>query len=128
MQNRSERMETLMQLRTKAMREKEEQRELKKYRYTLIRVRFPDGILLQGTFNVYEKARSVREFVLENLSCEGEFSLKNALGQEITSEDEDSTLLELKLVPAVLLTFAWRQPDAPASFLSPEALQLLQSA
>uniref|UniRef100_A0A146MC62 UBX domain-containing protein 6 n=1 Tax=Lygus hesperus TaxID=30085 RepID=A0A146MC62_LYGHE len=127
MQNRAERMETLMQLRTKAMREKEEQRELKKYRYTLIRVRFPDGILLQGTFNVYEKARAVKEFVLENLSSEGEFALKNALGQELTPEEDDSTLLELKLVPAVLLTFAWRQPDAPASFLSQDALQLLQS-
>jgi hypothetical protein len=36
-------------LRTKAMREKEEQREMRKYRYAVIRVRFPDGILLQVT-------------------------------------------------------------------------------
>lgn len=35
-------------LRTKAMREKEEQRERKKYNYTLLRVRLPDGNLLQG--------------------------------------------------------------------------------
>ena len=34
-------------LRTKAMREKEEQREKRKYRYTLIRIRFPDGFVLQ---------------------------------------------------------------------------------
>lgn len=35
-------------LRTKAMREKEEQREMRKYNYTLLRVRFPDGYILQG--------------------------------------------------------------------------------
>ena len=44
---RSERLESNMQLKTKAMREKEEQREAKKYNYTVIRIRFPDGILLQ---------------------------------------------------------------------------------
>lgn len=36
-----------MQLRTKAMREKDELRELKKYRFALIRIRFPDGVFLQ---------------------------------------------------------------------------------
>lgn len=35
-------------LRTRAMREKEEQREMRKYNYTLVRVRFPDGYILQG--------------------------------------------------------------------------------
>lgn len=40
-----------MQLRTKAMREKEELREMKKYRFALIRIRLPDGIYLQVYFN-----------------------------------------------------------------------------
>lgn len=35
-------------LRTKAMREREEQRERRKYNYTLLRIRLPDGTLLQG--------------------------------------------------------------------------------
>ena len=35
-------------LRTKAMKEAEAQRALRKYRYALIRIRFPDGVLLQG--------------------------------------------------------------------------------
>jgi len=30
------------------MREREEQREMRKYNYTLVRVRFPDGYILQG--------------------------------------------------------------------------------
>ena len=45
---RSEAVERLSVLRTKAMREREEQREMRKYTYTLLRVRFPDGCLLQG--------------------------------------------------------------------------------
>jgi hypothetical protein len=44
---RAEEIERSQVLRTKAMREKEEQREMRKYRYALIRIRFPDGILLQ---------------------------------------------------------------------------------
>lgn len=32
------------------MREKEEQRELRKYTYALLRVRLPDGFLLQGVW------------------------------------------------------------------------------
>lgn len=35
-------------LRTKAMRERDEQRERRKYNYTLLRIRLPDGNLLQG--------------------------------------------------------------------------------
>lgn len=34
-------------LRTKAMREKEAQREKRRYRYSLIRIRFPNGVVLQ---------------------------------------------------------------------------------
>lgn len=45
---RAEAVERLSVLRTKAMREKEEQREMRRYTYTLLRVRFPDGCLLQG--------------------------------------------------------------------------------
>lgn len=47
---RSEAVERLSVLRTKAMREREEQREMRKYTYTLLRVRLPDGCLLQGAF------------------------------------------------------------------------------
>lgn len=45
---RSDLVEKNAMLRTKAMREKEEQRERRKYNYTLLRIRLPDGSLLQG--------------------------------------------------------------------------------
>ena len=44
---RSEVVENLTLLQTKAMRERAEQRELRKYRFCLVRVRFPDAITLQ---------------------------------------------------------------------------------
>ena len=48
-QIRQEAVERLGMLRTKETREREKMRELRRYRYCLVRVRFPDGILLQGT-------------------------------------------------------------------------------
>lgn len=45
---RTDLVERNAMLRTKAMREKEEQRERRKYNYTLLRIRLPDGNLLQG--------------------------------------------------------------------------------
>uniref|UniRef100_A0A023EZY3 Putative ubiquitin regulatory protein n=1 Tax=Triatoma infestans TaxID=30076 RepID=A0A023EZY3_TRIIF len=103
---RAENLESSMQLRTKAMREKEEQREIRKYRYSLIRVRFPDGCFLQGTFGVFEKLGVVRNFVRECISdsIEG-FNLTTALGVQLPETEDEKTLVELKLVPAVILTF-----------------------
>merc|ERR1712142_990267 len=61
--NRKELLERESMLRTKAMREKEEAKVKRKYKYCLIRVRFPDGWILQGTFSVYEPVSAVSEFV-----------------------------------------------------------------
>jgi hypothetical protein len=47
---RSEAVEKNTMLRTKAMREREEQRERRKYNYTLLRIRLPDGNILQGRY------------------------------------------------------------------------------
>lgn len=46
--HRNEIVERNAMLRTKAMREKDEQRERRKYNYALLRVRLPDGNILQG--------------------------------------------------------------------------------
>ncbi|KAK3914032.1 UBX domain-containing protein 6 [Frankliniella fusca] len=106
-QLRSEGIERSMMLRTKAMREKEELREMRKYRFALIRVRFPDGILLQGTFGVHEKVENVISFVRENLEDESlNFCLTTPTGHKLTSEDEQSSLVDLRLVPATILTFS----------------------
>ncbi|XP_059469968.1 UBX domain-containing protein 6 [Neocloeon triangulifer] len=134
-QLRAEAMERSQILRTKAMRERDEQREMKVYKYAIIRVRFPDGTLLQGTFNVYEKLETVLAFVRENLSFGDEeeprpYVLTTPTGQKLVEGGPESgnMLLDLKLVPATILNFAWSKPCAPGTeeaFLKQEILALM---
>lgn len=58
---RSELVEKNTMLRTKAMREKEEQRERRKYNYTLLRIRLPDGNLLQGESPIYKSLQGMSQ-------------------------------------------------------------------
>lgn len=134
-QQKSEQVEKQMQLRTKAMREKDEIREIRKYKFCLIRIRFPDGLYLQGTFSVYEKYSEVLEFVKENLEHEGlPFLLSLPTGHKLEEGDKESTLADLRLVPATILLFHWDpsvEDDLKAignmAYLKPEVMLLVQS-
>ncbi|KAB0803862.1 hypothetical protein PPYR_00832 [Photinus pyralis] len=130
-QSKTEMMEKQMQLRTKVMREREEQRELRRYKYALIRVRFPDDCFLQGTFSVYEKFSAVVEFVQEHLNESAPFILYSTTGHKLEETDYDSTLLALKLVPATVLIFGWDTDSADETnqyntYLKPETMILAQ--
>ncbi|XP_030640306.1 UBX domain-containing protein 6 isoform X2 [Chanos chanos] len=106
-QLRSEVVERNAMLRTKAMREKDEQRERRKYNYTLLRVRLPDGNLLQGTFLARERVSVLYQFVRECLVDDWQpFELMAPGGQKL-KEEEEVALNECNLAPAALLTFAW---------------------
>ncbi|XP_045687091.1 UBX domain-containing protein 6 isoform X1 [Phyllostomus hastatus] len=133
---KSEAVERLSMLRTKAMREKEEQREMRKYTYTLLRVRLPDGCLLQGTFYARERVAALYSFVREALQSDWlPFELL-ALGGQKLSEDENLPFNECGLVPSALLTFSWdsavledikaagAEPDS--SILKPELLMVIE--
>ncbi|XP_042335655.1 UBX domain-containing protein 6 isoform X2 [Sceloporus undulatus] len=103
---RTEAVEKASMLRTKAMREREEQRELRKYNYTLLRVRFPDGYILQGTFYAREPVSTLYQFVRETLQNNWlPFELLAPGGHKLT--DESMALNECGLVPSALLTFVW---------------------
>ncbi|XP_058138046.1 UBX domain-containing protein 6 isoform X3 [Dasypus novemcinctus] len=133
---RADAVERLSVLRTKAMREKEEQRELRKYTYTLLRVRFPDGCLLQGTFYARERLSVLYSFVREALQSDWlPFELLASGGQKL-SEEENLAFNECGLVPSALLTFSWdvavledvraagAEPDG--SILKPELLAAIE--
>ncbi|GLV40501.1 GDI interacting protein 3 [Carabus blaptoides fortunei] len=133
-QLRTEAMEKTMQLRTKAMREKDELREMRKYRFALIRVRLPDGIFLQGTFAVFEPVNAIFEFVRENLDQSGlPFNLWLPTGQKLEEADGEKTLIDMRLVPATILTFEWDPEYADAinaastTILKPDIMMLVQS-
>jgi hypothetical protein len=96
---------------------------------------FPFAALFQGTFSVYEKLEAVNKFLRENLFNEDlRFILTTPIGQQLSDEDADKTLTELRLVPAAVLTFSWDssiveegvQEQQPV-FLKPEILMLMQS-
>ena len=97
----------------------------------LVRVRFPDGWTLQGTFSVYENICQVLEFVTDCLSAPLPFLLlDSATGARL--QEEGGSLLELGLVPASLLNFTWHpdieqdiasQGNASVTFLRPELKQ-----
>ncbi|XP_031724402.1 UBX domain-containing protein 6 [Anarrhichthys ocellatus] len=135
-QQRSEIVDKNAMMRTKAMREKEEQRERRKYNYTLLRIRLPDGSLLQGTFYAWDRLPVLFAFVRESLVDGWQpFELIAPGGQKL-KESEEVALAECNLVPAVLLTFAWDaavQADIAAAggkspaLLKPELLETIRT-
>lgn len=90
-------MENASILKTKAMREREELRYIQRYRFALIRVRFPDGVYLQGTFSVYDKLEQVYAFVQSCLKNESlEFRLVSALGMKLDDDEKNKSLFDLR--------------------------------
>lgn len=76
---------------------------------------------------MYEKLYAVREFVSEHLADSGmEFDLHFSPGGNKLTED-DKTLFELKLVPAVVLNFQVGDEScfAGSSFLNSECMAML---
>ncbi|XP_030290037.1 UBX domain-containing protein 6 [Sparus aurata] len=135
-QQRSELVEKNTMLRTKAMREKEEQRERRKYNYTLLRIRLPDGNLLQGTFYAWDRLPVLFGFVRESLVDGWQPFELIAPGSQKLQESDEVALAECNLVPAALLTFAWDaavQADIAAAggksptLLKPELLETIRT-
>ncbi|KAK3562482.1 hypothetical protein QTP86_034598 [Hemibagrus guttatus] len=135
-QLKSDLVERNAMLRTKAMREKDEQRERRKYNYALIRVRLPDGNILQGTFWAWDKVAVLYQFVRDSLENGWQPFELVAPGSQKLKDDEELALNECNLVPAALLTFSWDtavQADIAAagvqgsSLLKPELLENLQT-
>lgn len=129
-QLRTEALEQAQILKTKAMREREELRTINRYKFTLIRVRFPNGVYLQGTFGVYEKFGQVYEFVHSCLMHESaEFSLVSPGGQKFdVQEDLDKSLYDLRLVPTVVFNFTYENESKNLTdFLKEELMLLIQS-
>nr|XP_016942982.1 UBX domain-containing protein 6 [Drosophila suzukii] len=131
-QLRSEAIAQSQMLRTKAMREREEQRNLRMYRYALVRVKFPNGLFIQGTFNVYEKIADVFEFVQSCLADESlDFSLVATSEGKLGEEDLEKTLFDCKLIPNSLLLFSANgvsaSVQADLNYLKEDLLMLVQA-
>ncbi|KAH8400895.1 hypothetical protein KR009_001675 [Drosophila setifemur] len=130
-QLRTEALEKSQMLMTKAMRDREEQRNLRMYRYSLVRVKFPNGLFLQGTFHVYDKIADVFEFVQSCLADETlGFSLVVNNEGRLGEEDMEKTLFDCKLIPNSLMLFSDDNPsstEADVNYLKEDLLMLVQA-
>ncbi|KAG5313220.1 UBXN6 protein, partial [Pseudoatta argentina] len=130
-QLRTEAVERNQMLRTKAMREKDEQRVLRRYKFAVLRIKFPDGIILQGTFSVHEKFQNVTEFVAENLIDDKvPFLLITPDGIKLIEECHGKTLLELRLIPTAIIEFSWNvteKESMPKRYLKEDVLSYIQT-
>ncbi|XP_075252794.1 UBX domain-containing protein 6-like isoform X2 [Convolutriloba macropyga] len=129
-QMRRERVEKELQLRTKAMRERDAQQEVRKYNFTLIRIRFPNNTILQLVFRAFEKFGDILSYLTPILAYECiPYTLLDSTGQTF---DEATFLSDLGLVPAAVLNFQWdeavlndviaQNPKQEIKFLSDEYL------
>jgi UBX domain-containing protein 6 len=126
-QLKTEAAEKGLMLRTRAMRERDEKAASRKYRFTLIRIKFPDGPVLQGTFKVNETMQDVRLFVCDALEEPFiEFNLVSPAGVVNQPDIQDSTLLDLQLCPSAIFHFT---PAVASSsgYLKDELMILMQS-
>lgn len=101
---RDQALEKSGMLRTKAMRERDEKLELKLYPYCLLRIRFPDDLILQAAFKATETVLDLKQFVSSCLEHEHmAFELTGHLMKPLS--DVDATLAQSGLAPAALLIF-----------------------
>ncbi|KAM3584746.1 hypothetical protein VKS41_003552 [Umbelopsis sp. WA50703] len=91
-------------LKTKQMRNAEEKERMKKYPKTTIRVRFPDGLVLQINFLSIEKVSTLYDVIRSTLkNTEREFLL--VLPPRTQLLDLNQTLFKAGLAPASNVTF-----------------------
>lgn len=100
----------MLALKTGAMRAKEAEARRSRYKYALIRVRFPDARTLQGTFAAGAPVQELMDFVRSCLGGDvGEwlaFALQAAGGLSFRSQDSgEASLEEVGLCPASKLDF-----------------------
>jgi UBX domain-containing protein 6 len=114
-------------LRTKAMRERDETRTAARYyRYTLLRVRLPDGLFLQAVFRPLDKLSDVRQ-VISHAFRDGTLTFSLSAFGQLLKNDSD-TLAALGLVPSAVLNLSWvgAGPDSRQQYLDSELLQRIQ--
>ncbi|CAF0984355.1 unnamed protein product [Rotaria sordida] len=125
-------------LRTKVMRERDEKPDSYiQYKYTVIRIRMPNEIIIQVIFQSNDLLSSLFDYLRSHILVHNwlPFTLiSNADRRVYTSQDEQSiTFNQCGLVPAALLSFQWDEqalrdvqgqtPNFPAdTFIKPEVL------
>ncbi|XP_074308784.1 plant UBX domain-containing protein 2 [Silene latifolia] len=104
----------------KSLKEKQAQAARKRYTRTIIRVQFPDGVVLQGVFSPREPTSALYEFVSSALKQQGlEFELIHPIPVKRRvipcfpkPGERGSTLEEEDLIPSALVKFKPIETDS----------------
>jgi UBX domain-containing protein 6 len=100
-------LERLGMLRTRAMRRRDEQLELRRYNYSLIRVRFANSFVLQAIFKSSERYAAIHEFVSDYLEIgDVPFHFASQSLRRVPNMAV-ATLAEVGLAPSALLHFTY---------------------
>ncbi|XP_066902847.1 UBX domain-containing protein 6 isoform X2 [Halyomorpha halys] len=97
---RTNRSESNQRLRTKKMREVYIKSDSD---YTIIRVRFPDAIVIQATFSTKETLADLKNILRKNMEISGKFMFVLPPSKWFTEIEENKTFLELDLFPSITL-------------------------
>jgi len=121
--NNKKKTEEEQLLRTKAMRERDRLSKIPKYKKTLIKIRFPNRLELQGTFHPRERVQAVVNFVRDCLAYpDRSFHIFTTPPKQRL--DNKKSLLSLVMVPAAIVYFAWDEPSgAPQDYLREELIR-----
>jgi len=117
---RMEKQKAAERFSTQAMRDLEALKRSRVYRRSLLRVQFPDRLILQANFSPIEKVSDVLDLVAAQLKGLGPGAAAPAVPYLYTTPplrrlDADETLQNLGLVPAALVYLGWEGIDATSA-------------
>lgn len=76
----------------------------------LIRVKFPDDFMLQGTFAALERIEDIYAFVREHLAQPRDFYLFETPPKRVLKEQK-KTISKANMMPSAILHFGWSDQD-----------------
>ncbi|KAF9175270.1 Tether containing UBX domain for GLUT4 [Mortierella sp. AD011] len=113
---------------TAAARAEEEKAREKRYPKTIIRIRFPDRVQIQGTFRSQETIGDLRKWVASVCVGQGEkFDLYTTPPKKVLT-DNKQTLYQAGLAPQSIVSFSWvdTKLNTNSSFLNDEYMMMIQ--
>jgi len=127
---KAEALEKSGMLRTKAMRDRDEQLELRRYNFCLIRVKFPNDYMLQCLFRATETYNDLYMFLEDCLETGDSFPFElfsHTLKSAEKASQGTSSMAQLNLAPASCLNFRWSDLIGPEQTSQLNKTSLLKS-
>ncbi|KAL5018839.1 hypothetical protein ScPMuIL_004561 [Solemya velum] len=110
---------------TEAMRQKQMELKYSHYDRVILRVQFPDKLVLQGTFRPNETVHSLKKFVKEHLEQKNLSFYLYTAPPKCELKYDAKTLMEAQLVPATRIYFGSETNEV--HYLSPTVMEMVST-